>query len=533
MRVRSTLARTVLTGGLALAWGPAPGISAQEGFTWRPEDRVILTSFHLVSGMARDERRLYAASEGGLQVVDLFSGGWEDPSTAEDGYPVDEGPTAATYDPTDRVVWLGTVAGNLHAYQTDFQRWRLEAAPGVGPVLALTPATLEGDEGVLMRTPTGWYHVSRFGGVRPVPPDRIPPGAQIEALPPEERLSRLEPAYGAARSTLTVDGAGRAWPLTDFVKGDRPSEYWLGTAGNNLYRYDARFYEAESRPFGLLTGGSAALAEDGPWIWIGGDGRGPRRGPVRARWNLQEWQQFESGVVPAPPEFVEDIHVGEEAVWLASVSGLYRFDRGGGTWQQVGGVLGRTPIRRVVPAVDGGLWAAAERGLVRVAPDGTPGDVFFQGRAVRAVLDAAGGVWLGGDVGLLQMDREGRIQGLPPGASPPPQGPIVDLVSDRGTLWGATSDALWRYDGLEWEGPLREVTGSVGRIVRLRVTGDALWVVGRTGVARRTADGSGWTYLIVGRDLPESLVADVLVNSSHVFVSTAVGTVRLERRRGY
>ena len=191
------------------------------------------------------------------------------------------------------------------------------------------------------------------------------------------------------------------------------------------------------------------------------------------------------------------------------------------------------PVRRVVPSVEGGVWAATDRGLVRVASDGTPGPTFFQGRAVRAAYDGGGSIWVGGDQGLLHMDREGRVQAPTPGVAPPPQGPIVDLVSDEGELWAATPSALWRFDGLEWQGPLREVVGQVGRLERLRSTGGALWAVGESGVARRQADGGGWTYLVVDRDLPAGPVADVLVTERHVFVATAVGAVRLERRRGY
>ena len=115
----------------------AAAVSAQEGFNWRPEDRVVLTSFHLVSGMTRDERWVYSASEGGLQMLDMASGWFSPPSTVEDGYPVMEGPGPVAYEPGRRVVWLGTAAGTLHTFQVDFHRWRLEASPGVGPILAI------------------------------------------------------------------------------------------------------------------------------------------------------------------------------------------------------------------------------------------------------------------------------------------------------------------------------------------------------------------------------------------------------------
>ncbi len=353
----------------------------------------MLTSFHLVSGMTRDDRQLYAASEGGLQILDLLSGRWQQPSTMEDGYPVDEGPAAAAYDPFERVVWLGTTTGGLHSYQVDFGRWRLEASPGLGPIVAILPLSEDRGEGVLVRTPTGWYLVERFSGaVRPLPPGQLPPEAAALEAPAHERLRLLEPAYAAAGATLTADRGGRTWPVTSFVAGDRPGVYWLGTAGDNLYRLDVRFLEAEPRPFGLLTSGSGALAVDAGWLWIGGDGRGPRRGPVRAGHDLQQWRQYEAGIVPAPSELVEDILVPADAVWFGGRGGLYRLDRRSDRWLQVAGVGGRLPVRRLA-AVEGGLWAATDLGLVRVSADGAVEGTFFEGRAVHAVVAANGGIW--------------------------------------------------------------------------------------------------------------------------------------------
>jgi hypothetical protein len=508
-------------------------LTAQEGRAWRPEDRTVLTSFHLVSGMARDDRQLYAASEGGLQILDLLSGRWEQPSTMEDGYPVEEGPAALAYDPFERVVWLGTAAGGLHTYQVDFGRWRLEASPGLGPIVAIFPLSGERGNGVLARTPTGWYVVERFSGaVQPLPPGQLPAQAAALEVPAHERLRRLEPAYAASGATLTADRGGRTWPVTSFVAADRPGVYWLGTAGNNLYRFDVRFLEAEPRPFGLLTPGSGALALGGGWLWMGGDGRGPRRGPVRASQDLQQWHQYEAGIVAAPSELVEDIAVTEDAVWFGGRGGLYRLDRPSDRWSQVGGIGGRLPVRRLALA-DGGLWVATDRGLTRVSADGTVGDTFFEGRAVHAAVAANGGIWVGGAGSLVHMLEDGRVAAPVPGAPPAPPGPVVDLVSDRGDTWAATPDALWRFDGRGWEGPLREVPTNVGRLRRLRLTGDALWVTGDAGAARRVRDESGWRYLLVGRDLPAGPALDVLVTEDRVYVSTPAGVVRLQRRRGY
>jgi len=321
--------------------------------------------------------------------------------------------------------------------------------------------------------------------------------------------------------------------MTDFAEAEGPSQYWLGTAGNNLYKFDARFHEAVHRGFGLLTPGAGAVAldQDGG-LWIGGDGRGPRRGVVRASPDLQEWRQFESGVDLVPPERVEDVLVTSDAAWFASVSGLYRRDRGSGNWAQAGGTVGRMPVRRLASSEDG-LWAATDRGLVHIAADGTPDGSFFQGRAVYAVLEHGDAVLVGGAAGLVRMDSDGRVAAPPADATPPPPGPIVDIARDGSDVWAATPDALWRFDGRGWEGPLREAPSALGRVHRLRVTGGALWVTGDGGAARRQADGSGWQYLVLDRDLPAGPVFDVVVTREHVFAATPAGLVRLERRRGY
>jgi ligand-binding sensor domain-containing protein len=483
--------------------------------------------------VTRDDRQVYAASEGGLLMLDLFGERFEMPSTVEDGYPAFEGPTAVAYDPRARVVWLGTATGSLHTYQVDFRRWRLESTPGLGPVMALVPFEDGLDDGVYMKTATGWYRVDRVGGgVQPVPPDRLPVEAVARELRPVDRLARLEPSFAAAGATLTADRAARTWPISDFVGGDRRSVYWLGTAGNGLYRYDARFFEAAHVPFGLLTTGASALGHDEQGLWIGGDGRGPRRGPVRATWDLQRWEQYESGIEAAPGEPVEDILVTEKAVWLGSTSGLHRFDPGSGAWLHVGGSVGRLPVRRLVESEDG-LWAASDRGLMKVLADGVVDEWYFGGRQVLSVLETGRVVWVGGAAGLVRADRQGGVLGITPEGPLPPPGPIVDLVQEDGDVWAATPDALWRHGDGGWEGPLREVPSNLGRIRRLRVTGGALWAVGDGGAARRMPDGSGWQYLLVERDLPAGPTYDVLVTDEHVHVSTTVGVVRLDRRRGY
>src|SRR5690606_31671124 len=66
------------------------GARAQSGRLWRPEERILITSFHELGAVTADQRRVYAASPQGIEVYDFAVGRWEAPITLEDGFPLGE-----------------------------------------------------------------------------------------------------------------------------------------------------------------------------------------------------------------------------------------------------------------------------------------------------------------------------------------------------------------------------------------------------------------------------------------------------------
>ncbi len=513
---------------LAMHWVPLASASAQG--RWLPGDRVVLTSFHLVTALARDERRLYAASENGLQILDLAARRWEMPSGVVDGFPEGESPGALAFDPVERVVWLGTLTGRLFAYEVDFGRWREERTFDVGPILSIVPRDLRGGDGLFLGTPSGWFATSRFSfSADPVPPGRLPPGVGPLGISAEDRLARLDPAFASLRGTLLVDGNARRWPLTDFVRGDREGVYWLATAGDNLYRFDARFMSAEPHRFGLLGDGATALAWDGSRIWYGGDGRGPRRGVTASDESLQDWRYLEAGVSGAPTAPVLDILPAGSGVWFATTQGAFFYDIGEDRWRRPGGPAGDSRVRRLAPGDGGSVFAAGDRGVVELT-DGAAGNRPVTGPTpAYALLRRAGSLWVSTDAGLVVVG-----QGGVPGQGEGPTGPVVDLVEVGDTVWAAGAGALWRLHDGRWNGPLREVSlGGVGRIRRLRTRDGDLWVGGSDGVAVRSADSGDWRYLTVPADIPAGPVEDVLPMGDLVYVATPSGVVRIAWRRAF
>lgn len=511
-------------------------LRAQEPALWRPDDRVVLTAFQDVQALARDERRIYAATPGGLAIYDRGAGRWELPSTEEDGYPAGRMPTALAFDAPARLLWLGTADGLLFSYHVDLQRWDVWGSAGVGPVVRIVPASAlpaaADRDGLYLLTQGGWYRVGRYAGVvEPVAGDRMPPGLAAEAARAEERLAGVDPFFEAVRGTLTLDAALRRWPITDYVPDDRPNRYWVATRGGLLY-YDSRFMRAEPRRFGLLSSGVRALAGDGGrGLWFGGDGRGPRRGVTWGSVDLQEWQDYEAGITGAPAGPVFDIAGSGGGVWFAAADGLYRLDRATERWRRwtEGDGLPAAATYRLEPGPEGGVWVATARGPAFVSAGGEvrgpPPGAQFPTRALLLVGDT---LWVGGELGLLWLLGDGSVRAAADSAGTEPSGPVLDLAVTRGSVWALAPDALWRWDGGSWEGPLREVgLAGLGPLVRVRADGERLWVAGAGGIAVRDSVSGAWSYYRVGATIPRGPVTDIYADGDQVYAATPAGVVRI------
>lgn len=516
----------------ALAWSGA--LRAQEPVLWRPEDRAVLTAFDAIEALARDERRIYGATARGMILYDFVAARWELPSTEEDGYPVGRRPTALAFDAENRAVWLATGDGELFSFQVDLQRWDAWGAAGVGPILRIVPIPSSGsaEGGLYFLASSGWHRVGRFGGIaQPVDPGRLPPEVAAAAASAEERLSRADPTFAALRGTLTLDPQLRRWPITDYVADERPDRYWIATRGGHLLYYDSRFMRAESRPFGLLTAGVQSLAGDGTGgLWFGGDGRGPRRGVTWGALDLQQWQSYEAGVTGAPAGPVFRISGSGTGVWFAAADGVYRLDLETERWQRwtEADGLPSSSVYGVEPARDGGVWVATARGAARVTQSGEVRVAPGLGGPVRAFLVLGDTLWVGGELGVYRLLPDGSVHAVADPEGAPPPAPALDLAVTPGAVWALAPDALWRWDGRGWEGPLREVAlGGLGPLVRIRSDGGALWVAGAAGVARRDPETGVWRYFRAGSTLPRGPVTDVLPVGDIVYVATTAGAERV------
>ena len=178
-------------------------------------------------------------------------------------------------------------------------------------------------------------------------------------------------------------------------------------------------------------------------------------------------------------------------LWIATSSGLSRFD--GQIFRNYEGAEGLPSprIHDVAEGPDGSIWVATAGGLARLAPeaDAASGPFVVEplpdgvAAAQRLLFDASGILWIGGER-LLRLDPgasgEARLKTI---ALPVAQGNVEGLApGSNGALWIATWEALLLRRA---DGTFRrfEVGGPVAGASMLAMdAGERLWVGGPGGL---------------------------------------------------
>lgn len=472
---------------VALLAAAAP-LSAQSRM-WREDERTTITSFHDVNAIAYDGRRVFAASPYGLEIYDVLSRKWLNPSTREDGYPVYDRPVFMTYDRSYGGLWLVTQTRATWLWSDLSGRWELRAFVNADSLIAL--------------------------------------GAQ------QRRSIESDAAWRIMRGSSTVDAQGRRWPVSAVTPADRAGTYWVGTSGGNIMLADARSMGTQWFTYGTLARGTSALAvgTDGT-VWFGGNGAGPRDGIARADSALQNFVWYDAATTRAPRRLITRM-LADSMIWAASSDGLYVLQPKAQSWQRVDeSGLGSKDVRALALATQG-VWVGTTNGFALY----NRGNLHWswEGEDWGPVNDMAvrgDTLWMASNKGLWNMVPAGELFDLlrAPGADSIPElrDAIRSVAATATRIFALTSAGrVLSLDGTTSEVVSNATISSVARVTALRGDPANLFVIGERGVARWQQTTNAWSYISIPGDIPDAPVMDVVAQGAFVWLATPGGAVRV------
>lgn len=553
-RVAALLPLVVVFLGCTGAPGPGGGLGpVRGGGSLRQEDRVVLSTFNEVTGVAVSRRYVFSVTPGGLAIYDRTFDAWRPPLAVGDDLPRGR-PTAVAADPSSDGVWIGGVGGVTY-YQATTDFATRTAVPGIVDVIAFDRRGVS--DGAYVRASGQWTRVTTTGFATPLAPSQLPPGRELVVAPSLREIVQEFPNLESFGALLTRDAQLRSWPISAAAKSpDRASEVWVGTLGNGLFRADPSFNRAEHLPYGLLEPGAGALARaaDGVWVAGLGDGLSTRGGLTFASDDLQRWRWLEGGPQTSLAGVrAYRLEVREGSAWLATDRGLLRFDTraGSATGAGAGDVVAWSAINGLpsdvvlsVAARPGGAWAGTGGGLVFVADSasrrsarpGSVGPVLASGVAVRALLATGDTLWAGTDAGLLLVppgEGAAAVRAAAHATEARLGQPIAALATSDSEVVVGARGALLRFHrrtGRLLPSIDAGAFASLGGIRALAMDGGTIWAAGPEGVVVYTRATGASRFLAVPADLPGEAF-DVVLGDDFAWVATRDGVVRLRRLR--
>jgi ligand-binding sensor domain-containing protein len=266
-------------------------------------------------------------------------------------------------------------------------------------------------------------------------------------------------------------------------------------------------------------------------VWVGTDGRGPRAGLTFVAEDLQRYA-FEEG--PAGTAFgghaVRALMARGGEVWAATDRGVVRVVPNGETRRLTTG--NGLPDNETYALAQGpsGAWIGTAMGLGFLPRDGdavrAAAGVPVPVLALSAARDT---VWVGMTLGLGLAEPGGDILILPGGDSVPElRQAIVAITRVADTLVAATvNQILWQPPDGAWR-VVQSVGPQLGAIYALAPDDGGVWVGGRDGLVRFGFAASDLRVFRVPGDVP-GLVRGITSDRNYLWVATDAGLVRFER----
>ena len=521
------------------------GAAAQVGMgAWDADERVLITDFQRVTALARSPDRLFAATDGGLVVLNDAFGRWDLPITREDGYP--EVPVLAlAFDDRDGTLWMATRDGRLRQFDVFGRRW-LDVLSIPGTVTRIV-APVDDPSLLYVRRDDGWFALDPFNrDLRPVGGLEVQQAVEQD-FELRERSELISDARWEAHAGFLGRRGSERYEVTDVMPAATGAgQFWVATYGGFLEKYDSLSGASEPVDYGMIgIGAGAVLAADGS-VWLAPAYASDRYAVAATDDELEEWRTwtgrsfgFDGGEAPDAP-IRAWLDAGAD-VWAGGDRGLHRFD--GETWhrESLGTREDVAPITALIegpPGLDG-VWIGTGRGLLRIrAPGASPDGLMLSAARVRALAVNGPDLWIGTDAGLVRLsvgadEAGGELTHPEPAGAP--RGRVGALAVADGRLYAGIERDVWLLDpGAGWTRPA-PLGVLPARVTALAARDGVVWIGTDEGlVSWDTRDDVVRPFTFAGGDLPtgprgERGVAAISPDEEGaVWVATPAGAVRLD-----
>jgi hypothetical protein len=489
---------------------------------WRPEDRTVIGDFSRITAVAAAIDRVYAASPFQVVIWNPQFHQWQGPYNPPDPQLLLR-VTSALVDPLDNSLWLAGADRWIH-FQPELEVWDQGIVPG-----GLQTIAFDGNDptsGLFLRTRQGWLVLPRGaiapaptrGPVRPVSPARV------------DDVLRSNPILQANAAQILIDPRLNVARFTAAARSLDNLGWYLGTSGVGLLYLPDGAAIPERLPFGLRSPVAGAVFGWPDGVWTATDRTTTAEAALTfVASDLKGFRSLQG--LPAaglPFNQVRKLAGQGSALWAATDRGVVRIATDDGRVDLLDEARGLPDgVVYAVVSRQGRITVGTRRGvarvddslrIVRVAPR-------FVDPAV-AVFPIGDSVWVGTRRGLL-LALPGQEDVIRPAAlaSPSMQASIVALGSLGDTVVALTRDEfLWRDPGTQaWTlGP--NLSGLLGGLVGFVADGPGFWVAGERGVAFARLSTPPVRPLREG-DLPGQS-NDLAVDAEYLWVATNAGLVR-------
>lgn len=516
-------------------WVATPaGLARYDGRDWRVfSDRGVLASLPQgnITSLAIDSlNRLWVGTDRGLARYD---GRWT-VFTEDTGLPAE--PVQKIVAAPSGEIWITTPMGFK---RFDGQAWNsfTPALPGNNnPVLEPVAFVQANDGTLLISMSNDSGKLLRFDPVTgqtqlasDLWPDELP-GAVVSAMLVDERgnvwVGEGDSAYQLGSGSVTKLTSPSELPSPEVNSLlNAGSDIWL-TTGSGASQFDGS-WRAYGVSEGLSEGHPTQLAVDeSGTMWAAFEF--PLAGLSRFDPATGDWQTITCPVdAPSGLSINQIMRRPYGVLWFATENGVSRYD--GEVWESftTRDGLPAGPVGALVSTKNGMVWVGTAAGLARLNED--------RWQMIDSLpVDGLAGT--GNEVWVLSEGRLYQVSGnqLVPALDPPLTSAIRGVAATPGSVWLATTDGVFRYDGSSWS-----IYTTADGLPSLDVTaitaaGDSVWAATSSDAQQIDLvyfDGEAWrphpNRDVAAEQLLSSVVRDVLrTPDSAMWLTTTAGINR-------